>query len=449
MQIGIEVIEFLATCLEIYIGLLFVVAMDMDIRVGKISGNIKKALLITTVSSFVYLYNRYIQVLSLISYTSSIILFILFIWWIFDCPLFSAKNNSALSVPLVYWIWIAILDILCWIYFSHFFPSDSILFLQSGNPYRYLYMFVSKSLLVISYFLFRGKIKDIQPIHLNILFLWWSIFILIIVYSIQHIMLTESLVNIESVIIITFISVVYGASLVVLSIYGSKSAEANRLKTMVINNQLIEKHQREMHDIIEQLQNVYHDVDNHIEMISSLLINGKEAATDEYLSTLRSEVKQIGFLFETGSSALDTALYSKMKVAEKYGITVHVSAESSDILANINSFDMTTVVSNLLDNAIEKTLEMMKIDKQSCTVEITISVKQRIFILNVSNPAMPEDIHRCEHAVSSKQGDFHGIGTKNIRSVVKKYNGALVYSFADDYITATATMFVPFGKHVE
>ena len=84
---------------------------------------------------------------------------------------------------------------------------------------------------------------------------------------------------------------------------------------------------------------------------------------------------------------------------------------------------MCTLLANALDNALEA---VQKIEDES-VIRVDATVKNRFFVLTVTNPVL-EDVKIGKNntiKTTKANRNEHGIGTKNIQKVVKKYNGAL------------------------
>lgn len=87
---------------------------------------------------------------------------------------------------------------------------------------------------------------------------------------------------------------------------------------------------------------------------------------------------------------------------------------------------MCTILANALDNALEA-IDKMNSDN---TISVESFVKNNSFFLNISNP-VKENVRISKNntiRTTKKNSSEHGIGSKNIQRVVKKYNGALTLS---------------------
>lgn len=173
-----------------------------------------------------------------------------------------------------------------------------------------------------------------------------------------------------------------------------------------------------------------HDWNNHMLLLENMMSRGDYEKAKEYFHNLpfqsNSQQKQI----LTGNEIVDIILSSKFYNLEKYKIAVNCNG-GLEQLQFMDDVDVCILFSNLIDNAIEA--------NQKCSGERFLSIQatrdSSILMLAVSNRTNGE-LTKSENVLRSTKENSkeHGIGTQNIFSVIKKYNGE--YS-----ITAENTIF--------
>ena len=97
---------------------------------------------------------------------------------------------------------------------------------------------------------------------------------------------------------------------------------------------------------------LYHDLHNHIEAIYQCLTQGDVGEAIRYCEGLRTPVREISQTVWTGDKAIDYLISSKIALAEQEQIKTKVNVEYPHN-TNIRSVDLTTILGNLLDNALE------------------------------------------------------------------------------------------------
>ena len=105
--------------------------------------------------------------------------------------------------------------------------------------------------------------------------------------------------------------------------------------------------------------------------------------------------------------------------------------------------DLCTVLTNLLDNAIESMdREKENLPGDTPVIRITLRSIHHFLVINVSNPCIGHSpIGPRLFLTSKKDNIHHGWGLKSVRKTVHKYNGSLSLEMTDGRFTATAMMF--------
>lgn len=89
---------------------------------------------------------------------------------------------------------------------------------------------------------------------------------------------------------------------------------------------------------------------------------------------------------------------------------------------NIDMFDLCTIISNLLDNAIEA---VVKVDEDSRYIDVTFRYDDLMLYFDVCNPYAGE-LHISQNVIVTKKvSQNHGYGLLNVRKSVELYNGSM------------------------
>lgn len=183
---------------------------------------------------------------------------------------------------------------------------------------------------------------------------------------------------------------------------------------------------------------LYHDLHNHMEMLQGYLKRDKVEEALSYLEDLRGPIREITQVVWTGDEALDYLLNSKLAAMQKMQIPVKTNIEFPRN-TNIRSVVLTTILGNLLDNAIEATL---KCGEERRFVNVTIRRINNILIIKIENSYEEQPVTAAGEFKSSKEDkQRHGWGLKSAKTAVESYGGSLETSFQDNVFCAVATMF--------
>jgi len=185
------------------------------------------------------------------------------------------------------------------------------------------------------------------------------------------------------------------------------------------------------HNMKYHIQNLFAEINS----IISIENAENQAHIDNmhiYLNKIITELVNISPIINTENSALNNILNYKISIAHDVGI--HIEPQIIYTITGIDVVDITVLIGNLLDNAIE---ECEKIESKEKKIIIKI-VKSKFYVnISVKNPTHIPILKNNPNLKSTKQEkEFHGMGIRSIENIVKKYNGLMNYEGGDDYIIA-------------
>ena len=182
---------------------------------------------------------------------------------------------------------------------------------------------------------------------------------------------------------------------------------------------------------------LYHDLHNHIEAIYQCLIQGDTKEAVRYCEDLRTPVRQISQTVWTGDKALDYLISSKMALAEQEQIKTKVNIEYPHN-TNIRSVDLTTILGNLLDNA----LEAAKAAPEDLRfLNLTIRRINAMLIIKVENGYGSTPVQENGKLLTSKKDKaFHGWGLKSVQTAADHYDGTIRTDYKDHVFQSVVTL---------
>lgn len=180
----------------------------------------------------------------------------------------------------------------------------------------------------------------------------------------------------------------------------------------------------------EALRRFRHDYKNHMLVINAYLENGKTEEARRYLDSINHSIKGVINKIRTGNFVADAIMNNKADSCEENGIQLIFSGVVPS--EGIQSEDLCTVLSNLLDNAAEA-CEKLGGNKQ---IDVEASVFGGFFVLTVSNPT--NSVKNLKTTKKDKRN--HGIGLKNVNRTAEKYDGNVKVDIDNGIFTATVKM---------
>ncbi len=182
-------------------------------------------------------------------------------------------------------------------------------------------------------------------------------------------------------------------------------------------------HVRDMESVYIQIRGMKHDMKNYIADVQGLLAQmaaGDEKAGEEvqrYADSMQESLERLDMQCATANPVTDVILGRYLRMARQKKI-----AFSSRFLypkhLGIDVFDISVILNNGLDNAMEACEE-----EESPSVALNAVQKGNMFLISIENTFHGVLRFWDGLPVSSKSGEGHGLGLKNIRGCAEKYYG--------------------------
>ena len=182
---------------------------------------------------------------------------------------------------------------------------------------------------------------------------------------------------------------------------------------MRLKNQMLEDTIRANKNMYERNSKKMHEFKHHISTIRFMLDRNQYDEIKNYISDMHITGDYFT-QYHTGNEIIDLVLNTKKVIMDENHI--NFISEISDVSnIKINSADLCSILSNLLDNSIEANIGLK--DKQ---IEFYLKTYGNIVVINVFNRCADNiDINN----LTSQKGSGHGWGIKIIRDISEKYDG--------------------------
>ncbi len=179
--------------------------------------------------------------------------------------------------------------------------------------------------------------------------------------------------------------------------------------------------QQEMADEIYRIQQqiglLKHDMKNHTLVILSYLEENKAEEARQYAGEILDKLNRTYTYVNVGNSLLSYIINSKFSKAKELGIEIKAEIENLPF-AYMDSVDFSSLLNNMLDNAINGAL-----DSSGKKLEVDIVSEKGFDIITVKNSIEGSVLKDNPGFASSKEEPGHGYGMKQIKAVTEKYEG--------------------------
>ena len=176
----------------------------------------------------------------------------------------------------------------------------------------------------------------------------------------------------------------------------------------------------------ENIQQMYHDVKRHLNVLGQYIQDNHPDQALDYIEQQEIILSQEQLII-TGYSLLDGILSAKKDLAQQHHIDWQCQAHISSPLSTFPEADITVMLDNALDNAIEATSQLSNSDERWITINIK-QVQNSLHIV-IRNSTKHKPITQRENLKTTKADPInHGLGINSIRQLAKKHNGTIQYA---------------------
>lgn len=192
----------------------------------------------------------------------------------------------------------------------------------------------------------------------------------------------------------------------------------NELLAMQVDN--VKKHIEQVEGLYRNIRSLRHDMANHILTLERLYTAEKTDEALAYSRDLQEALSQITGEIKSGNPVTDVILQEWKQEAEKKKI--HFQSEFYyPVDSNINAFDISVILNNALQNAVENTENNAK-----GYISVLSWRRKNVYMIEIKNSftkTLQWDEQNGFPLTSKEQTNGHGYGLGNIRRIAEKYTG--------------------------
>ena len=183
-----------------------------------------------------------------------------------------------------------------------------------------------------------------------------------------------------------------------------------------------------LNSLLNSVRSQRHDFINHVQIIDSLFHNQDQDGLADYLNRLSNDITVLNNVLKVDNPFIGALLNSKIDTAGLRGIDLQVDIHANLSNLSTKAFDLTRILDNLINNAIE---DIEHNNKKEKWIKVMIKEQGPFLSITVTNPGSPpvEIAERLfEPGYSTKGGEHSGLGLHICNQLSKKLHGKLEYT---------------------
>lgn len=266
----------------------------------------------------------------------------------------------------------------------------------------------------------QGKIEKIS-IPYYIFFLIVTISNTLIIVFLKEYVFVQIEVKNKIIVYLTFFGTAVGmfieiAMVMLLAVSRNDYKEKNELNQKFLEEQ--KNHYKYLEERERETKLFRHDIRNHMNCIMESWHEQKYDEVGKYIEDICGRMENFGNVITVHNGIVDAILNKYYSDSKKMNVSMSVCGHLP-VDCDIEAFDLCTIFSNLLANAIEAAAK----SKKKC-VEVECGYKDNKIMISIKNDYNGVvKIKDGMYITSKENSDYHGYGLINVKRSVDKYSG--------------------------
>jgi len=231
----------------------------------------------------------------------------------------------------------------------------------------------------------------------------------------------------------------YAEADVMLTKYIAENIDMNKqLDSIKEDFRMAKEMANEISRIQEQSRRLKHDMKNHTMVMLSYIEENKIDEARIYVGEILDKLNKMYTYVNVGNALLNYIINNKLSKAKEDGIEIKAQIENLSF-DYIESVDFSSLLSNMLDNAITASLA-----SQGKKVEVSIESYKGMDVITVRNSIDKSVIEENPEFISTKNEPGHGYGIRQIKAITDKYGGDIDIYEKDDMFVVRVMLSMSF-----
>ncbi|MDD4629273.1 MAG: GHKL domain-containing protein [Eubacteriales bacterium] len=259
-----------------------------------------------------------------------------------------------------------------------------------------------------------------------------SLYMILLLFQAEGLNVTRVLTGIVLLFLINF------ATFYLYDVITAALSEKMQSLLAIEQNKYYDRQFKLMKDSLQSTRILRHDLKNHMFSIRSLIEKDDKEEAQDYITSIMEEIGSGKDYAASGNTIIDSIINFKFQEAEHNEIKVTVDLNIPEEM-EIPSFDLTIILGNLLDNAIKAVLDI----KEDRFINIKMKYDKGRLLIQVDNAFCGDIIDENGKILTTKKDKSnHGIGLKNIKRAIQKYDGSMTIDYSGKIFSVSILLFL-------
>jgi sensor histidine kinase YesM len=355
----------------------------------------------------------------------------IFILYGFIC--LKGSSLKKMLLPLLLFSIIACINVSKTYLFSNLFTGNYVDFMSPESPVRLLSLFITKFTFFIAtrilLYIFKKDDLDLKKTELLVICTLFILSTSVVIANLEtQIGSNQTLFNLISSLCVIAINVFIFTMMKRMS-----KENKNKLQIALLEMQLSEQKAliADAGNLSKEIKKVEHDIKHHFISLLGILGDKNYDEADEYIQNLIGEYETSIFKYiSIDNSAVNSVLNFKISRCHSHNIDIKIEIESDFEL--FDTLDICVLLSNILDNAIEASIEI-----DNPKISLIIREEKNYLCITVRNKIAQSVLeHNKNLKTTKKDSKNHGLGLYSISQIIDKYDGIQKFYEMKNYFIA-------------
>lgn len=362
------------------------------------------------------------------------------IYYAIGIVFFEGKLQSKLVVSVFYVIFSFISELLAAVLLSNIF-GDVVVEVRENILYMFLGGVTSKLILILLIqSLVRSRVRNRWKVSIKAWMITMTIPLLSILLSITTIYEPIIAGEFSVLSVLACLAILY-INIITFYLFDNIIVQVNDLNQYKIREHALILKQEQYKTIMEadeQIKKIRHDMMGHLIVLRGYYSEKKHDKAIEYINQLHKQLNLGVRKVISGNIVVDAMINNRKALMDRMNIKYSDSMAIPTEL-NIRDVDLSIVLGNLINNAIEACQRLEEIEKE---IVLNLMYKKQNLFIEIKNTYNIDSVRmRSGKYISSKTNRGHnvlGTGLENIEEVIDIYNGVFQIELQNDFFIAKA-----------